>query len=535
MPPPHLRIQSNRNGPQKFILSSSHSSPLEKRELFVRDSTGLVKSVSLFDAIAVNVSYMSTGAALALVGFTVILLPSISGLNLVYGSLIGFLLSIPQIIVYSMMSRRVSRTGGDYVWMSRSLGGFIGSVITFMGVTMETMPYLALIALSTVFAIGSVGLSLGNAGLAGLATPGTNPWFQFVVASAIFTALIGLNIVSPRLGFKLISVLMIVGLLSLVLSVTTLLAAGKEGVASYVNSLNVRGVTYESLASSYHGSSFDLGVTLSVLPFFAIFVYPWFNASASVGSELKGRNTASWNAPISATMAFLVVTVPLATLYYVGGFGFTNQALANSSLVYDNSFNFWTLAMGVAQYSPFRLLIGLGWILWEVAILAFGIITISRYLLAQSFDRFLPSSLAYVSPRWGSPVFAHLVDLAVTIALIGLAAFVYGTVSSLYGAVLASMVFFLFVGVAAVIFALRREKGVQRGVLAVAGAAMALVFLYLVYQFLVAPGVWGGNPLAYGYTLITLAAGIALYAASRSYHKRRGLELAMVFGEIPPE
>ncbi len=85
---------------------------LEKRELFVKESTGLLKSVSLFDAIAVNVSYMSTGAALALIGFTVILLPSVSGLNLVYASLIGFLLSIPQIIVYSMMSRRVSRTGG---------------------------------------------------------------------------------------------------------------------------------------------------------------------------------------------------------------------------------------------------------------------------------------------------------------------------------------------------------------------------------------------------------------------------------------
>ncbi len=299
--------------------------------------------------------------------------------------------------------------------------------------------------------------------------------------------------------------------------------------------MNVKNTTYDSLASSYHGSSFDLGVTLSILPFFAIFVYPWFNASASVGSELKGKNTVSWNAPISAIMAFFVVTVPLATMYYVGGFGLTNQALANSGLVYDNSFNFWTLAMGVAQSSIVRLLIGLGWILWEVAILAFGIITISRYLLAQSFDRFLPSMLAYVSPKWGSPVFAHLLDLVVTVALIGLAAFVYGTLSSLYGAVLASMVFFLFVGVAATVYAIKGEKGTQRGTLAVAGAAMALVFLYLVYQFLAAPSVWGGNPLAYGYIVITLVAGIVLYSVSRSYHKKRGLDLAMVFGEIPPE
>ena len=151
--------------------------------------------------------------------------------------------------------------------------------------------------------------------------------------------------------------------------------------------------------------------------------------------------------------------MPLAVMYYVGGFGFTNAALSNPTLVYNASFNFWTLAMGVTQLTALKVLIGLGWILWEVAILAFGIITISRYLLAQSFDRFLPSKLGYVSERSGSPVFAHLFDLVVTVVLIGLAAFVYGTLSSLYGAVLASMFYFLFVGVAAAVFGLRKEKG----------------------------------------------------------------------------
>jgi len=502
---------------------------------FTREATGLVKNVSLFDAIALNVSYMSTGAALALIGFTVILLPSVSGVNLVYASAIGFLISIPQVIVYSMMAKRTSRTGGDYVWMSRSLGGFTGSAITFMGMTMETMPYLALIALSAVFAIGSVGTSLGNGSFSALAAAGANPLSQFVVGALIFGALIALNIVRPRLGFKLITVLMVVGVLALVVSVVTLLAAGSAGVATYVNGLGLAGVTYQSVASSYQGSTFDLGATLSVLPFFAIFVYPWFNASASVGSELKDAKAVAWNAPLSAVMAFLVVTIPLATMYYVGGFGFTNAALSNSSLVYDAGFNFWTLAMGVTQLTALKLFIGAGWILWEVAILAFGIITISRYLLAQSFDRFLPSRFAYVSERWGSPVFAHVFDLVVTVTLIGLAAFIYGTVSSLYGAVLAAMVYFLFVGAGAAVYGVRKEKGRARTTLAVAGTLMAASFLYISYEFLAAPGVWGGNDLAYGYILTTLVAGVVIYLVSNGYHKKRGLDLSLLFKEIPPE
>jgi amino acid transporter len=507
---------------------------------FTRQSTGLVKNVSLFDAIALNVSYMSTGAALSLIGFTLVLLPSVSGVNLVYASAIGFLITIPQAVVYTMMSRRTSRTGGDYVWMSRSLGGLTGTSISFMGMTMETMPYLALIALSAVFAIGSVGVSLGYGGLSGLAVAGADPTSQFLVAAGIFAALIALNILRPRLGFRLISVLMVVGLISLVASVVTLLDAGRSGVVAYVDGLgltdsNGAQITWASLSSSYTGSSFDLGATVSILPFFAIFVYPWFNASASVGSELKGKSAATWNAPISLVLAFLIVTVPLAVMYYVGGFGFANSALSNPSLVYNASFNFWTLAMGVTQITALKVLIGLGWILWVVAILAFGIITISRYMLAQSFDRFLPSKLGYVSERFGSPVYAHLLDLAVTVVLIGLAAFVYGTLSSLYGAVLASMFYFLFVGVGAVVFGLRRESGRVRSALVVAGALMSGVFLFLAYEFLSAPAVWGGNTLAYGYIAVTFAAGVLIYLASSSYHRRSGMDISLLFKEIPPE
>ena len=170
--------------------------------IFVRDATGLTKKVSLLDAVAINVSYMSVGAALALVGFTMLALPTVDGVNLVFGSAIAALLAVPQMIVYTMMSKRVSRTGGDYVWLSRSLGGFLGSTITFMGITVETMPYLALIALSAVFAIGSVGLSLGYSGMLGLALPGnisgSDQFSQFVLASVLVSALVVVNILKHQ-------------------------------------------------------------------------------------------------------------------------------------------------------------------------------------------------------------------------------------------------------------------------------------------------------------------------------------------------
>jgi amino acid transporter len=507
----------------------------QKRTLFVRETTGLVKQVSFLDTIAINISYMSVGAALALIGFTMILLPTDSGVNLVYGSAIAAGLSIPQVIVYTMMQRRISRTGGDYVWMSRSLGSFLGSSISFMGMTMETMPYLALIALSAVFAIGSVGEILRASSLSPLATSGSEPLTQFLVGSSILIVLILVNILKPRAGFKIISAFWIVGLIALAVSIVSILHAGRSGVETYVNSLGITNTTYDTLASSYHGSSFNLGNTLLILPFFALFSYPWFNAAPSVGSEIKGNTAISWNATISIILTFILITTPLAIMYYVEGMPFTNAALTNSALVYDHSFNFWTLAMGVSGNIIAQIVIGLGWIVFTVAVLAFGIITISRYLLAQSFDRFLPEKISYVSPRFASPVIAHVLDLVVTVLLIGLASFLYGTISSLYGAVVAAMIYFAFVGVAAILYSLRHERGSRKSVLLIAGLLQAIVFAYLAYEFFAYPSVWGGNPLAYGYVATTFVAGSAIYFVSKRRHARRGIDISLSFKEIPPE
>jgi len=458
--------------------------------------------------------------------------------NLVYGSAIAALFAVPQMIVYTMMSRRVSRTGGDYVWLSRSLGGFLGSTITFMGITVETMPYLALIALSAVFAIGTVGLSLGFPWMLGLALPGNiaraDPLSQFLVATVMIVVLIAVNIVKPRLGFKLISIFWVIGLTAITLAIFTLLIAGRAGVVNYINHLNIPNTTYTSLANSYSGPMFDLNRTLLMMPYFALFTYPWFNAAPSVGSELKGQ-ASRWNIPISLLIAFLVVTIPYATMYYVGGFGFTTAALSNPALVIDNSFNFWSLAMGVSSNPVQSFIIGFGWITLTVAILAFGVITISRYMLAQAFDRFLPEKLAYVSPKYSSPVIAHLFDLVVTIIVLGLAAFLYGTISSLYGAVMASMIYFAFVGLGAVVYAVRHESGGSRVALSVAGVMQIVVFGYLTYEFLAYPNIWGGNALAYGYIVMSFILGSLIYTIARHKNLKAGLRMDLAFKEIPPE
>ena len=502
-----------------------------KARLFVREATGLVKNVSLLDAVSLNLSDTSAGAALANIGLTTILLPAMLGVNLVFGSIIGFAIIIPQIVIYTMMSQRMPRTGGDYIWASRTLGGFAGNVLAFIGYTLGNLPYAALIALSAVFAIGAVGSTMSVSSLAALYSPGMN---EFLVAAVILAVLVAINVYRPRMAYKLITAFTIIGILTVLLSIFTLLFVGRTGVENYMSSLGNATLSYKAVAATSSGSTFNWSATLVFVPFFALFSYPWVNAGPAVASEIKGRGALKWNVPVSAVVVFALVTGGFATMYYVGGFNFINGALANSNLVYNYSFNFWTLAMGASGNNTVAWIIGIGWVLWIINILAYLIVVEARYLMAQSFDRFLPSKVTTVNKQ-GAPYIALVIDFVIILVMVGAASFFYGNFVALYGTIVGPMIYFMFVGIGAVIYAFRHEHGSAKATLTVAGILSAAAFAWLVYEFIAYGAIWGASYLAYGYLVVAGVAAVVIYFVSKSYHKKRGIDISLTFKELPPE
>jgi amino acid transporter len=410
-----------------------------------------------------------------------------------------------------------------------------------MGFTLQTLAFIALSVLSTVFAIGSVGVSLGYPWMLGLALPGnlsgSDPISQFVLGTVIFVLLIVVNILRPKAGYRIVSVFTAIGIVTMLLAILVLVSAGNQGVQGYMSYLATIGsnTTYTQVANSYTGPAFDLGPNLFILPFFAIYVYPWIVAGPAVASESKGKEGIKWNVPIAAILSTVLLTAGFAAMYAAGGQAFTNAALSNPTLVYGYSFNFWTLAMGVSSNTAIAWIIGLGWIVWNIAILAYAVIIFARYVFAQAFDRYLPSRLAYVSPSLNSPVAAHIIDLVLTVAFVAIAAFLYGPLSSLFGVVLSAVIYFVFVGIAVTVYAMRKEKGGPKSLLEVCGILMALVYVFLSYEFLGNANVWGGNNFAYVYMVVSFAVGLAIYVSSKWYYGKLGIDIGLAFKEIPPE
>jgi len=206
-------------------------------------------------------------------------------------------------------------------------------------------------------------------------------------------------------------------------------------------------------------------------------------------------------------------------------------------LVFDYGFNFWTLAMGVANNLAISVTLGVAWIAWNFIFLMVTIMAVARYILALSFDRFLPSKFAYVSPRFNSPAVAHIFDLVLAIILVGATAFYYGELSALSATAIGPMLFFMFVAIASILYGIRTksESSLVRAGLVVAGVLSTMVFAFVAYEFVIYPSIYGGNLLSYAFLVSSFIGGLIIYVVHGQYLKKQGIDLSMAFKEIPPE
>ncbi|WP_069807001.1 APC family permease [Vulcanisaeta thermophila] len=498
--------------------------------VFVRESTGLVKEAGFWDAVSINIANMSVGAALASIGFTLAVLPTVTGSNLVLASLIAALFAVPQVIVYSILTTHIPRVGGDYVWLGRALGPRLAWLTNglVLGFIVESLTYYALIAYSAVGQLESVLPILGvGASL--------NTYEEIVIASAFFGIIVLVNILGTRYGIRLMTVLTTLSMIGLLMAMVVLFATPRSVAISSISTLLPKGVTYQAVASGYKGPYFTMNEALMLLPFFAIYVYPWLNAGPAIASEIKGRSAVKWNVPLSFLITLALLTLGFEAMYHSLGFEFTTMALANGYI------NFWTAAMVLSRNPVIAWFLGVASILWYLAILAYGAIVVVRYWFALAFDRVWPSFFAYLSPRFGTPIYAHITDFLITAALITAAGLLYNTFTALYGAVVEALLYYMFVGIGAAVMGLLKYGsfnmgGGIRASLTISGVLMAIVMAYLTYEFLAYPSIWGGNWLAYGVELAAVALGMIIYLVSRYINVRKyGFDISIAYSEIPPE
>ncbi len=535
---------------------AGESSAAPRAAPFARQSTGLVRELSALSVFAWAVAYFPWLSSWAGIFWAT---PSAYVNVNYYASLaVWAVIAIVIVLLYWQMTVVMPRSGGDYVFVSRTLNpvlGFLAGFLFFIAIIVSagSGPYWAFAeAGSQIWYAGSV---LGNSAMVAFgnsftpfgATPNTDAMFAaglvLLVAGVTATAIGGRvfrYIIYGFFSLAFLTLLVVVGIF-LTTPHGTFVTDYDATAASFTNT--TANIFAQAEAAGYHpGASLaNLSVVIPLL-FVSIGPYP---VMQMVGGEIKNPRRALLYGLVGAELLSIAVWFALTYLLdHVIGISFIEA---------------WTIApSGGAGFAPVpTIFIGsiipsaaLAWFIFAGLFVSnigwswLGFLFLSRVLMSFSFDRLMPTKFADVSPRFHTPIYAVAVIGALAVIPMYLefySTFLGTSVNSIF---LLSIVWIL-TSISAIVLPFHKkaiyESAMGRQgiggvpVLSVLGAIGLVVFTYLGYNSVVNPAIFKFESAAVVFIVVIFAAAFAIFAASYFYNKRRGLNATAIFSELPPE
>src|ERR1700742_3044954 len=111
-------------------VAADAAGPYEERSLFVRKATGLVRGWAVRDAFIYSVFAINLVTLGFFIFTSAVFIPAGS---LLWAVILSGAYLVFQSISYASLIAAMPRAGGDYVWISRTLGGGIGFVLAACG------------------------------------------------------------------------------------------------------------------------------------------------------------------------------------------------------------------------------------------------------------------------------------------------------------------------------------------------------------------------------------------------------------------
>ncbi|HEY8168451.1 MAG TPA: amino acid permease [Candidatus Limnocylindrales bacterium] len=543
-------------------------------EVFVRKSSGLVRVMSPSSAFVYNILTMGL-----IFPWTYLWAPgALPGGQLVWGILLAMVLEIPIALAYVWLSTALPRSGGDYVFQSRVLGGGIAFTLVFSGFVIWILQWVALsgwllsyLGLAPLFL--GLGVSLQSQGMIELAT-----WFTTatgIIVVSILNALTALLILVS--GFRnYVS-------FQRVMWIATLLAFGTMVVVLFLTTPSEVPAKLDAFSAAMGGSSnwyaeavaateaggIDLNPPFSLLATLLIAPIAWTSLQwATYSSQQNGeiKDARSFRSQASIIIGALIVTGLLLALLawvleravgtaflYVAGAGYWSlipEATMNGFYLWPN-----ILAIAIGASPILVLLISVGFILNGHQIVHNCYIGMTRVMVAMSLDRVLPELVSRVSDRFHTPVNAHVIYFLASIPVIWL----YNTfsytgaddttttwTSLTLGVTFACGYVFVATALAGALLPWR-AKGVYEAspgasyriagipwvtVVGALGFIAGSIFLIL---FLTNPQLGLTSQLAYTVVSAILIFAALWYIITKLVRRNAGINVEYAFKEVPPE
>ena len=526
-------------------------------DLFQRRATGLLRGWSVKDAFiyaALSINLVTLGLFIFSSTF------AIPDGSLVYAIVLSGLYLVFQAITYASLIAAMPRAGGDYVWISRVLGGGVGFVLAVTGwwfILWHWVPIYANILNVQVFAPMATILGLGS--LADFFGGPTGMFTSSVIVALLASLYISLGM---RAYARIQKFCFYGGVVGLTVMLALLLVNSNADFISAFNSqaqelYGAEGDAYrQTLEAGSIGNAgpADLALypTLLLIPMI-VFFNLWSNWGATLYGEVRGASDFRKNIyAMGGALLATTVVAAIMLLLFAKTFGWDFYYAANNAYwsgAEDAPIPAWPYPGLFAAFffdSTLLQLVLVGLLsLWFFGWVGTVFLSSTRVVFATAFDRVLPEWVAKTS-RNGVPYVALALMLVPSLVISYLYAFGENFATYTLDATLVIATTFLGSAIAAAVLPWRKPRIYNASPIArynvmgiplitVSAVLFAAFLIFCLYQWITRDVYAVNNPQSLVYMLALYGVAIVMYVGFRLLRRSQGMDLRMVYDEIPED
>ena len=532
-------------------------------KLFVRKASGLVRGMSGTDALIGNI--LLANLIYGAVGL--LFVPSTyPGSHLVWSIVFAIIAAIFLDAVYVLFGSTFPVSGGDYVFNSRSLSPALGfaanvAMIAFAGLFISIYGNWSMTIGMAGF-LSTLSLMTNAPGLMSVATWVTQPEITFLIATIINVVIVAIVLTGLRPSMVAQKIFWIIGMIGVCIAIFVIALTPHDLFVSRFNALT----SYSGVIETAAQQGFpvieqwnDGWLALIAIGFSGLTVlYTQNNVYA--GGELQNpRKNMFFSimgclailAPLTLIMAygmqFVIGDQFLGSLYYL-------QLIGASPLPVLASYNLF--ASICAPNVVLIWIMGLGFILWPFGTMIFVYTFTSRCVMAWSFDRILPDKFSEVSRKYHAPTYAILAIFVLSETALILYTWWVAFVTFIAASAVSCTMAYLFTSISGIVFPWRRKKlyegsPAQKNIgkvplMSVAGIISTILMIVLLYGLVAWPYTF--PPFAelttteaalertwfIIWSLVFFWGAFVVYYISKYVRKRQGIDLDLIYSEVPP-
>lgn len=526
-------------------------------QMFTRRSTGLVRAASRTDTIAYNLFFGNPWLAMV---FVFLFVPAfLPGADLVVATIICFVLVLPFIASYALLSAAIPRSGGEYTYISRIIHPAVAMManfnVTFFGIVFVGTAGSWFAQWGVAQFLRIAGAYTANQGLIDAAASVASQEGRFIVGALLIIAFTLVFAKGLRAYFTLQRIAFALGMIGLVVGAVMLLLADPGAYAANFNAYaqpltgnpdTYRAVTDAAAAAGYAAVPTNLGDSFRAVDW-AFLALGYVYASAYIGGEVRKPASTQLFGMLGALIVTAIVLIVyfvlignVVTMPFVGALG---TASLDAGL--PDTPTFVELIAAISPSALLWLPLAFCFIFWTFSTLPVNILTSTRNLLAYAVDGLAPRQFAAVSERSHAPVFSLV--LVGVLGVFWLWVYIFTSYTSVILLIFANVLTYLTTAFAAALLPYRRPQLFESSpvnhrwagipVVAIVGGLGVITMAVMLYVILIDPlsGFSTGDPYNLIFNIGVYLFGAVYYFVARAIQRMRGVNIDHAFQEIPIE